>query len=238
MSTDNNTPSTDTAKDSTDERSENDTAVSKRGVTSAAAGAGALAALAGCNGNSNTAENTTGNTNSSTESPTATPNNSGSGSGSTGTTQEITFTLNGEKQTFDVDPQTELLYVLRDVAGLHGPKFGCGLSECGACAVLVGDNSIRSCVTPVKSVEGQQVTTTGGLGTTDNPSALQQAFMDEQAAQCGYCISGMIIKSESLLRSNSNPSEDEIRSALNGHLCRCGTHDRIINAVKTAAENR
>lgn len=206
----------------------------KRGaVASAAAGAGALSALAGCNSNSSgSAGNETNTTSGDTGSTTTT---SGSSSGNT---ESITFTLNGEQQTFDVDPQTELLYVLRDMASEKGPKFGCGLSQCGACTVLLGDNAIRSCVTPVKSVAGKDVTTTSGLGTKDNPSSLQQAFIDNQAAQCGYCISGMIMESESFLRKNSNPSKDDIKQALDGHLCRCGTHNRIVDAVKQAAGSR
>lgn len=220
------------ASNDSDESETSGSSRNRRTAVSAAAGAGALSALAGCNfGSSGDEGNET--TSANTESQTT-----AGGLSDSRNTESITFTLNGEKKTFDVDPQTELLYVLRDEAGEKGPKFGCGLSQCGACTVLLGDNAIRSCVTPVKSVAGKEITTTSGLGTKENLGSLQQAFIDQQAAQCGYCISGMILESEAFLRQNSNPSKDEIKQALDGHLCRCGTHNRIVDAVKQAAGDR
>jgi len=126
---------------------------------------------------------------------------------------------------------------LRNELELDGPKFGCGLSQCGACTVLLGNNAIRSCITPVSSVaqSNQPVTTLEGLGTVAKPGALQQAFIDEQAGQCAYCMSGMIMTSAALLKQNPHPSDDEIKTALAGNLCRCGSHLRIIRAVKRAA---
>ncbi|GAB3673230.1 (2Fe-2S)-binding protein [Salinisphaera aquimarina] len=150
-------------------------------------------------------------------------------------TQSTTLTVNGDKQTVDIAPDAMLLYVLRDNLGLKGPKFGCGLSQCGACTVLLGDRAVRSCVTPATAAEGQHVTTLEGLGTPDNPDPLQQAFIDEQAAQCGYCINGMIMQAKSFLNDNPNPSRDDIKQALNNNLCRCGTHMRIVRAVERAA---
>ncbi|GGL51852.1 (2Fe-2S)-binding protein [Halocalculus aciditolerans] len=222
-----------TSDDATDaEAADDDTRSSNRrgAVGAAAAGAGALSALAGCNSDSG------GDTTNATS-----ISGSGTTSADTGGSEEtesISFTLNGEERTFNVSPDTPLLYVLRNEAGMNGPKFGCGLSQCGACTTLLGDNAIRSCVTPVSSVNGKEVTTTSGLGSTEDPSALQQAFIDQQAAQCGYCISGMIMEAESFLRENTDPSRQEIKQALNGHLCRCGTHNRIVDAVEQAAGER
>ena len=146
------------------------------------------------------------------------------------------FQLNGKAATVDSwDPAQPLLYVLRNAMGLHGPKFGCGLSQCGACTVLVDGKAARSCVTPVNSVEGKQVTTLEGLGTPENPDPVQAAFISEQAAQCGYCTNGMILQAKALLTQNKAPSTDQIKQGLAGNLCRCGTHTRIISAVALAA---
>jgi len=148
-----------------------------------------------------------------------------------------TFTLrvNGEARTVDVDPDTPLLYVLRDNLALKGPRFGCGLAQCGACTVHVNGEAVRSCVLPIEALKDGAVTTLEGLGTSAQPSKLQQAFIDEQAAQCGYCINGMIMTSAALLEKNKTPSESDIRAALADNLCRCGTHKRIVAAVKRAA---
>jgi nicotinate dehydrogenase subunit A len=143
--------------------------------------------------------------------------------------------VNGEARVVDVDPDTPMLYVLRDTLALKGPKFGCGLAQCGSCTIHVDGAAVRSCVLPVEAVSNRAVTTLEGLGTSAKPSKLQQAFIDEQAAQCGYCINGMIMTSAALLAKNQNPSEGEIREALADNLCRCGTHKRIVAAVKRAA---
>lgn len=148
------------------------------------------------------------------------------------------FTLNGKSVQVDVDDQTPLLEVLRNDLELNGPKFGCGLAQCGACAVLLDGESVRSCVMPLAVVAGRQVTTLEGLGSAADPHPLQQAFIDEQALQCGYCSSGIIVTAAALLEKNPSPSRDEIKKALNGHLCRCGAQPRIINAVAKAAEKR
>ncbi len=146
-----------------------------------------------------------------------------------------TLTVNGAQREVDVEPDTPLLYVLRDTLGLHGPKFGCGLAQCGACTVHVDGAEARSCVLPVEAVGGA-VTTLEGLGSTRNPHPLQKAFIEEQAVQCGYCINGMIMTAAALLAQTKNPSEAEIRGALAGNLCRCGTHQRIVAAVQRAAK--
>jgi nicotinate dehydrogenase subunit A len=143
--------------------------------------------------------------------------------------------VNGEARVVDVDPDTPMLYVLRDNLALKGPKFGCGLAQCGACTIHVDGAAVRSCVLPVEAVANKAVTTLEGLGTSAKPSRLQQAFIDEQAAQCGYCINGMIMTSAALLAKNASPGESEIRAALADNLCRCGTHKRIVAAVKRAA---
>ena len=143
--------------------------------------------------------------------------------------------VNGKSRTVDADADTPLLYVLRDNLGLTGPKFGCGLAQCGACTVHVNGEAVRSCVTPVATLKGKTVTTLEGLGSSAKPGALQKAFIDEQAVQCGYCINGMIMTSAALLAKNKKPSEAEIKQALAGNLCRCGTHQRIVAAVQRAA---
>ena len=154
------------------------------------------------------------------------------------TKKPITINVNGRDHTIGAPPDSMLLYALRDNLGLRGPKFGCGLSECGACTVIMGGVAIHSCVTPLSAAEGQKITTIEGLGTQDNPNPLQQAFIDEQAAQCGYCIGGMIMTAQAFLEQNPKPSRDDIKRALNGNLCRCGTHMRIVRAVERAANNR
>ena len=145
------------------------------------------------------------------------------------------LTVNGEPRVVDVDPDTPLLYVLRDNLALKGPKFGCGLGQCGACTVHVAGEAVRSCGLPIDALSNRAVTTLEGLGTSTKPSKLQQAFIDEQAAQCGYCVNGMIMTSAALLAKYKSPSEADIRAALADNLCRCGTHKRIVAAVKRAA---
>ncbi len=137
----------------------------------------------------------------------------------------------------DVDVSTPLLYVLRNDLNLNGPRFGCGLAQCGACTVLVNGNPLRSCITPVSAIATAEVTTLEGLGDRENPHPVQKAFIAEQAAQCGYCSNGMIMAAASLLERNPEPSDNEIRQALAGNLCRCGTHMRILKAVRRAAQN-
>jgi nicotinate dehydrogenase subunit A len=143
--------------------------------------------------------------------------------------------VNGRSHDVAAPDDAPLLFVLRNDLQLNGPKFGCGLAQCGACTVLVDGQPVRSCVTPAGSVAGQDITTLEGLGTIEKPSKLQQAFIDEQAAQCGYCMNGMIMASEALLSKNPKPSEQEVRHALDGNLCRCGVHNRIVRAVMRAS---
>lgn len=146
-----------------------------------------------------------------------------------------TLKVNGTPHSVNVDADTPLLYVLRDNLALNGPKFGCGLGQCGACTVHVDGVATRACLLPVNTLAGKTITTLEGLGSTGKPGKLQQAFIDEQAVQCGYCVSGMIMTSAALLASNPKPSDTEIKGALTGNLCRCGTHQRICAAVKRAA---
>ena len=148
----------------------------------------------------------------------------------------ITLNVNGKNHSVEALPDSMLLYALRNDLQLHGPKFGCGLSQCGACTVIMNGVAIHSCVTPLAAAAGHNVTTLEGLGSVEKPDPLQQAFIDEQAVQCGYCINGMIMTSKALLDSNPNPSRDEIKHALNGNLCRCGTHMRIVRAVERVAK--
>jgi nicotinate dehydrogenase subunit A len=145
------------------------------------------------------------------------------------------ITINNAAQIVNASGDTPLLYVLRDELGLSGPRFGCGLSQCGACTVLIDGRATRSCVYPLSRVGDQQVTTLEGLGTPETPHPLQTAFMQEQAGECAYCINGMIMVSAALLANNANPSEADIKQALNGNLCRCGSHARIVRAVQRAA---
>ncbi len=151
---------------------------------------------------------------------------------------QITLNVNGKSRMVDTDPTTPLLYVLRGDLELNGPRFGCGLSQCGACTVIIDGNTVRSCSYPVSSAKGKQITTLEGLGTIAHPHVLQAAFVEEQAAQCGYCMNGMIMTSKALLDKNPHPSEVEIKQALEGNLCRCGSHLRVVRAVKRAAGER
>jgi len=144
--------------------------------------------------------------------------------------------VNGKTRHVEADADTPLLYVLRDNLELHGPKFGCGLGQCGACTVHVNGEAVRSCSMPVSAIKGAAITTLEGLGTAAKPHPLQAAFVAEQAVQCGYCVNGMIMSAASLLNKNRNPSEAQIKDALAGNLCRCGTHQRIVLAVQRAAK--
>lgn len=148
----------------------------------------------------------------------------------------IRIELNGKSVTVDAEADTPLLYVLRDDLKLNGAKFGCGLGQCGACSVMVEGEAVFSCQVPIGVLEGKKVTTLEGLGTMERPGRVQQAFIDEQAAQCGYCIPGFIMRAEALLRKTPDPTDQQIREALHGNLCRCGTHMRIYKAVKRAAK--
>jgi nicotinate dehydrogenase subunit A len=150
-------------------------------------------------------------------------------------TATIRIRVNGADHEVSAEPDTPLLYVLRNELALNGPKFGCGLGQCGACTVHIDGAPRRSCVTAVSSVAGKEVVTLEGLGTPERPHPLQQAFIDEQAAQCGYCINGMIMRAAALLASSPRPSRDAILSAMDANLCRCGTHMRIVRAVERAA---
>ena len=148
----------------------------------------------------------------------------------------ISLKVNGVSRSVPAEPDTPLLYVLRNDLELNGAKFGCGLAQCGACTVLVDGKAVRSCITPVSAVAQGEVTTIEGLGSVAKPHALQQAFIEEQAAQCGYCINGMIMSAKELLDRNPRPSESDVRTALADNLCRCGTHNRIVRAVLRAAQ--
>jgi nicotinate dehydrogenase subunit A len=148
---------------------------------------------------------------------------------------EYTLRVNGESRSVETEPDSALLYILRYQLGLNGPKFGCGLAQCGACTVLADGSAIRSCQTPVSRVVDQEIVTLDGLGEGEAPDTVQQAFIDEQAAQCGFCINGMIMATHALLSKTPDPTDAEIREALAGNLCRCGTHTRILRAVKRAA---
>jgi nicotinate dehydrogenase subunit A len=151
---------------------------------------------------------------------------------------KISLRVNGKTQTVDVDPATPLLYVLGDELGLHGPKFGCGMAQCGACTVIMRGKAVRSCVIPVGSVEQDEVTTLEGLGTPEKPHPIQQAFIDEEAAQCGFCLSGVILSAKALLDEKPKASDQEIREALSGVLCRCFVHVRMMRAIRKYAERR
>ncbi|HWX63361.1 (2Fe-2S)-binding protein [Bradyrhizobium sp.] len=147
----------------------------------------------------------------------------------------MTLKVNGRDHQIDAEADTPLLYVLRDDLALNAAKFGCGLGQCGACTVIVDGKAVLSCVTPLMLLEGKQVTTLEGLGTIADPAPIQRAFMDEQAAQCGYCIAGMMMRAQALLMRNASPSDEDIRNELEPHLCRCGTHMRILRAIRRAA---
>jgi nicotinate dehydrogenase subunit A len=148
---------------------------------------------------------------------------------------QITLKVNGSTKVVNTDPTTPLLYVLRNDLELHGPRFGCGLAQCGACTVIMDGKAIRSCVTPTSVAQNRAITTLEGLGTVEKPHVLQAAFIEEQAAQCGYCMNGIIMNAKVLLDKTPNPSEEEIKRALDPILCRCGSHLRVIRAVKRAA---
>lgn len=148
----------------------------------------------------------------------------------------IDLTVNGTLQRVEADPDTPLLYVLRDDLGLNGAKFGCGLGQCGACTVMVDGRAVLSCVTPVLLMQGRAVTTVEGLGTAEAPGPMQRAFIEEQAAQCGYCIPGMMMRAQALLQERPDADDAAIRRALEFNLCRCGTHMRILRAIRRAAD--
>jgi nicotinate dehydrogenase subunit A len=150
----------------------------------------------------------------------------------------ITLNVNGKSRVVNTDPTTPLLYVLRDDLELNGPRFGCGLSQCGACTVLLDGAAVRSCTLPVSSAQGKGVTTLEGLGSVEHPHVLQRAFVEEQAAQCGFCMNGIIMNAKVLLDKNPNPSVTEIKQALADVLCRCGSHVRVIRAIQRAARER
>jgi nicotinate dehydrogenase subunit A len=143
----------------------------------------------------------------------------------------ISLTVNGRRHAVDVDPSTPLLYVLSDDLGLRGPKFGCGLGQCGACTVIVKGMAVRSCVTPVRTMADAEVTTLEGLGTVEKPHPIQQAFIDEQAAQCGFCLNAVIMTAKAFLDRHPGASDEEIRGALSNVLCRCFTHTRLMKAI-------
>ncbi len=147
----------------------------------------------------------------------------------------INLTVNGRSHSLDVDPSTPLLYVLSDDLELRGPKFGCGLAQCGACTVIVEGKAIRSCVTPVETVEGADITTLEGLGTVENPHPIQKAFIDEQAAQCGFCLSGVILTAKAFLDENPKATDEQIRESLSTVLCRCFVHGRMLRAIRRYA---
>jgi nicotinate dehydrogenase subunit A len=147
----------------------------------------------------------------------------------------ISLKVNGRSHALDLDPATPLLYVLSDDLGLRGPKFGCGLAQCGSCTVLIKGRAMRSCVTPVGSVAGAEVTTLEGLGTPESPHPIQRAFTEEQAAQCGFCLNGVILTAKALLDQNPKTSDEQIRRELSGVLCRCFAHVRIMRAIKRYA---
>jgi nicotinate dehydrogenase subunit A len=148
----------------------------------------------------------------------------------------LVVTVNGRRHGVQATPDTPLLYVLRNELGLHGPRFGCGLAQCGACTVQSDGRPIRSCITPVSLVKGKEITTLEGLGSSEKPGKVQAAFIEHQAAQCGYCSNGMIMAADAFLKRNPRPTEAEIKKAMNPYLCRCGTHFRIVRAIRAAAE--
>jgi len=150
----------------------------------------------------------------------------------------MTLNVNGRGHTVDVDPATPLLYVLSDDLELRGPKFGCGLSQCGACTVIIRGQAVRSCVTPVGTLGDAQITTLDGLGTPDNPHPIQKAFIEEQAAQCGFCLNGVIMTAKAFVDRNPKATEEQIEQAMSGVLCRCFAHTRMLRAIKRYADGR
>jgi nicotinate dehydrogenase subunit A len=149
----------------------------------------------------------------------------------------IELSINGTTHSVDADPDTPLLYVLRDQLAMNGAKFGCGLGQCGACTVMVDGEAVFSCMTPISLLPGRKIKTVEGLGSAERPGPLQRAFVEEQAAQCGYCIAGMIMRAQALLEKNPSPSDAEIRRHMMPNLCRCGTQMRILKAVRRAAQS-
>jgi nicotinate dehydrogenase subunit A len=147
----------------------------------------------------------------------------------------VSFEVNGKAHLFDVDPECPLLYVLRDNAGLNNPRFGCGLGQCGACTVLVNQVPVRSCMLPVSRVSGKEIITLEGLGTSENPHPVQKAFIEEQAFQCGYCLNGWVITAKALLDKHPHPTDEQMKSAFEGLVCRCGSHIQIAAAIRRAA---
>src|SRR5437867_9902471 len=150
----------------------------------------------------------------------------------------IALTVNGRAESVDIDPATPLLYVLSDDLALRGPKFGCGLGQCGACTVLMGGRAIRSCVTPVSAASNADITTLEGLGTVEKPHPIQQAFIDEQAAQCGFCLSGVILTAKAFLDQNPRATDPQIQQAMSTVLCRCFAHTRMLRAIKRYAQEK
>jgi nicotinate dehydrogenase subunit A len=148
----------------------------------------------------------------------------------------MTLNVNGRAHAVDADADTPLLYVLRDHLGLNGAKFGCGLGQCGACTVIVDGKAVFSCVTPISVLGGRAIRTVEGLGTVDDPGPLQRAFIAEQAAQCGYCIAGMMMRAQALIDANASPSDAQVRAHMMPNLCRCGTHMRILRAIRRAVD--
>jgi nicotinate dehydrogenase subunit A len=148
----------------------------------------------------------------------------------------ITLSVNGNRHSVSIDPETPLLFVLNDELGLRGPRFGCGMAQCGSCTVILRGQVVRSCVMPVSAVGADEVTTLEGLGTPEKPHPLQQAFIDEGAAQCGFCLSGVILTAKAVLDVKPDASDDEIRIALGGVLCRCFTHTRMLRAIRKYAD--
>jgi nicotinate dehydrogenase subunit A len=153
------------------------------------------------------------------------------------TMARISLKVNGKSKIVEADPNMPLLYVLRDNLSLHGPRFGCGLGQCGACTVLVEGNTMRSCMLPASAAENKSITTLEGLGSVAHPHAIQAAFVEEQAAQCGYCMNGMVMGAKALLDKNPHPTVSDIKRSLNSYICRCGTHLRIIRAIQRAANS-
>jgi nicotinate dehydrogenase subunit A len=151
---------------------------------------------------------------------------------------EISLIVNGRKSLVNVDPETPLLFVLNDELGLRGPRFGCGMAQCGACTVIMRGQVVRSCVMPVRAVGQDEVTTLEGLGTPEQPHPIQRAFIEEGAAQCGFCLSGVILTAKAVLDANPEASDQEIRDALGGVLCRCFTHTRMLRAIRRYAEEK
>ncbi len=149
----------------------------------------------------------------------------------------ISLNVNGKSRVVETDPDSPLLYVLRGNLELHGPRFGCGLGQCGACTVMVDSNTVRSCMLPVSAAENKSITTLEGLGSVAHPHAIQAAFVEEQAAQCGFCMNGMVMGAKALLDKNPHPTVSDIKRSLNSYICRCGTHLRVIRAIQRVSNS-